>query len=76
LSQEILAARSGFSTEFISLVERGRNGPSVAGLARIAKALQIQVKDLFDFQKADACEEADQKKKAEVARICRRKGKL
>jgi transcriptional regulator with XRE-family HTH domain len=51
LSQEALAAKSGYSTEFISLVERGRNSPSVAGLARIARALKVEIKDLFDFSK-------------------------
>lgn len=49
LSQEALAAKSGYSTEFISLVERGVNAPSIAGLARIAKALKIEIKALFEF---------------------------
>jgi transcriptional regulator with XRE-family HTH domain len=49
LSQESLAAKARYSTEFISLVERGLNSPSVAGLARIAKALNVEIKDLFDF---------------------------
>jgi transcriptional regulator with XRE-family HTH domain len=49
LSQEGLAAKAGYSTEFISLVERGLNAPSVAGLARIAKALKVEIKELFDF---------------------------
>lgn len=49
-SQEKLAERSGYSVEFISLVERGVNAPSVAGLAKIAKALSVEVKDLFDFR--------------------------
>jgi transcriptional regulator with XRE-family HTH domain len=49
LSQEALAAKSRYSTEFISLVERGKNAPSVAGLARIAKALGVEIKELFDF---------------------------
>lgn len=51
LSQEALAAKSHYSTEFISLIERGVNSPSVAGLARIAKALNVEVKDLFDFER-------------------------
>jgi len=51
LSQEQLAAKTRYSTEFISLVERGLNAPSVAGLARIAKAFKVEVKDLFDFGK-------------------------
>jgi len=49
LSQERLAAKTRYSTEFISLVERGLNAPSVAGLARIAKALKVEIKDLFEF---------------------------
>lgn len=49
LSQEQLAAKTRYSTEFISLVERGLNAPSVAGLSRIAKALKVEIKDLFDF---------------------------
>ncbi|MCA9287138.1 MAG: helix-turn-helix transcriptional regulator [Phycisphaerales bacterium] len=51
ISQEKLASISGYSTEFISLVERGRNAPSVAGLARIAKGLGVEVKELFEFAK-------------------------
>ena len=41
--------KSGYSIEFISLVERGINAPSVDGCERIAKTLHISVKDLFDF---------------------------
>jgi transcriptional regulator with XRE-family HTH domain len=51
LTQEDLAEKAGYSVEFISLVERGLNAPSVAGLAKIAKALKVEVKDLFDFRK-------------------------
>lgn len=49
LTQEALAEKCGYSVEFISLVERGLNAPSVAGLAKIAKALKVEVKDIFDF---------------------------
>jgi len=49
LSQDALGEKSHYSTEFISLVERGVNSPSVEGLDRIASALGVQVKDLFDF---------------------------
>ena len=51
LSQEALAAKSRYSTEFISLVERGLNAPSVAGLARIAKALNVEIKELFKLKR-------------------------
>jgi transcriptional regulator with XRE-family HTH domain len=51
LSQETLAAKARYSVEFISLVERGINAPSIAGLARIAKALNVDIKELFVFGK-------------------------
>lgn len=49
LTQEQLAEAVGCSVEFISLVERGVNAPSVAGLADFAKVLKVEVKDLFTF---------------------------
>ena len=52
LSQEIFAEKSGYSVEFISLVERGINAPSVAGLEKIASVLRVSIKDLFDFRKS------------------------
>ena len=48
LTQARLAEKSGYSIEFISLVERGINAPSVEGCGRIAKTLGVKVKDLFD----------------------------
>jgi transcriptional regulator with XRE-family HTH domain len=52
LTQEKLAEAVGCSVEFISLVERGVNAPSVAGLADFAKALKlkVEVRDLFNFE--------------------------
>lgn len=49
MTQEKLAEGASYSTEFISLIERGRNAPSLAGLARIAKALRVEPKDLLNF---------------------------
>ena len=51
LTQEQLAEKSGYSVEFVSLVERGVNAPAVAGFEKIAKVLGVEVKDLFDFRK-------------------------
>jgi len=48
-TQEQLAEATDYSVEFMSLVERGINSPTVAGLERIATALGTEVKDLFDF---------------------------
>jgi transcriptional regulator with XRE-family HTH domain len=51
LTQEQMAEALGCSVEFISLVERGVNAPSVAGLEKFAKVLKVEVKELFDFSK-------------------------
>jgi len=50
LTLEQLAEAVGCSVEFISLVERGVNAPSVAGLEKFAKVLSIEVKELFTFE--------------------------
>ena len=50
LTQEQLAEAVGCYVEFISLVERGVNAPSVAGLEKFAKVLSIEVKELFTFE--------------------------
>ena len=50
LTQEQLAEAVGCSVEFISLVERGVNAPSVAGLEKFAKILKVEVRELFTFQ--------------------------
>lgn len=50
LTQEQLAEAVDCSVEFISLVERGVNAPSVAGLEKFARVLKVEVKDLFTFE--------------------------
>jgi transcriptional regulator with XRE-family HTH domain len=49
LTQEQLAKLTGLSTSFISSMERGINAPSFETLESLAKALDVLVKDLFDF---------------------------
>ena len=51
LTQAQLAKAVGCSVEFVSLVERGVNAPSVAGLEMFAQALKATVVDLFTFQR-------------------------
>jgi len=55
LTQEALAEIIGCSVEFISLVERGINAPSVAGLQGFADALEVEVRDLFTFDGKKPC---------------------
>ena len=50
LTQEQLAESLACSVEFISLVERGVNAPSVAGLEKFARILKVEVKELFTFE--------------------------
>ncbi len=50
LTQEQLAEAIGCSVEFISLIERGVNAPSVSGLEKFAKILKVEVRELFTFE--------------------------
>jgi transcriptional regulator with XRE-family HTH domain len=50
LTQAQLGEASAYSEDFIGLVERGINAPSVNGLERIAKVLKVEVKELFNFE--------------------------
>jgi transcriptional regulator with XRE-family HTH domain len=50
LTQEQLAEAVGCSVEFISLVERGVNAPSIAGLEKFARVLKVEAKELFSFE--------------------------
>jgi transcriptional regulator with XRE-family HTH domain len=50
LTQEQLAGATGISVDFISLVERGINAPSFDNLEKLAKALGVPYRELFDFE--------------------------
>jgi transcriptional regulator with XRE-family HTH domain len=50
LTQEQLAEATGLSVNFISFVERGIKSPSLANMGRIAKALNVPVMELFNFE--------------------------
>ena len=51
LTQEQLAEAADYSVEFISFVERGQHGPSLEGIERLAKALNVKESNLFEFDK-------------------------
>ncbi len=50
LSQEKLAEKVGVDPKQISRIEGGKSAPSLDTLEAIAKHLQVDMKDLFDFQ--------------------------
>ena len=64
LTQTKRAKRVGCSVEFISLVERGVNAPSVAGFEKFANALKVGVSDLFTFGKRKGARKARPTKRA------------
>ncbi|VAX07880.1 hypothetical protein MNBD_GAMMA26-2356 [hydrothermal vent metagenome] len=49
LTQEQLAEQVGLTIESISNIERGIFGPKFDNLEKIANALNVEVKELFDF---------------------------
>lgn len=53
LTQEQLAEAADYSVEFISFMERGQNGPSLEGIERLARALNIKESTLFEFAEDD-----------------------
>lgn len=52
VTQEELADQTGLTVESISNMERGVYGPKFDNLEKIAKALGVPVKDLFEFEPA------------------------
>lgn len=53
-SQEQLADRVDVDPKYISFIECGRNAPSLETMEKIAIALQVEIKDLFEFQHLQA----------------------
>ena len=51
LTQEQLAEAADYSVEFISYMERGQHGPSMEGIERLARALNVKESTLFEFDK-------------------------
>ena len=48
LSQEDLGFKSSLHRTYISEVERGRRNISIVNIAKIAKALDLNIKEFFD----------------------------
>lgn len=48
LSQEDLGFKSSLHRTYISEVERGRRNISIVNIAKIAKALDLSIKEFFD----------------------------
>jgi transcriptional regulator with XRE-family HTH domain len=52
LTQAALAEKAKISNEFMSGIERGARLPSLVTLEKLAEALRVDLKDLFNFNQA------------------------
>ncbi|MBE8715736.1 helix-turn-helix domain-containing protein [Cellvibrio polysaccharolyticus] len=59
ITQEQLADQVGVTIESISNIERGIHGPSFDNLEKIARALQVPVYRLFEFDHPDHLRPSD-----------------
>ncbi|MDO5436961.1 MAG: helix-turn-helix transcriptional regulator [bacterium] len=48
-SQETLAEKANLNRSFVGLLERGETNITVKNLESIANALEVNIKELFDF---------------------------
>ena len=49
LTQETLAEKADLNRSFIGLLERGKTNVTIKNIEAIANALEIDIKNLFDF---------------------------
>jgi len=49
LSQEQLAEKAGISSKYLSRIEMGQHFPSIDILIKLAKALNVELRDFFEF---------------------------
>jgi transcriptional regulator with XRE-family HTH domain len=63
MSQEELAHLAGIAVSQVGRIERGVLNPSISTLFAIARALEVEPKELFDFKEKLIRKSPDQKKK-------------
>lgn len=71
LTQEAFAARCGISVSFASLLERGERSPSYETLIEMARALEVQVGDLFRESAVESYDDPYYARLLDFARTCR-----
>jgi len=49
LSQEALAEKVGISSKYVSSIERGKENPTLDTVIGLAKALNVDILELFNF---------------------------
>ncbi len=58
MTQETLALESTVQRQFISLIERGENQPTISTIFRLASALKIRPSELISRTEIEVAEEA------------------
>ena len=53
LSQEALALEAGIQRNYVSLIERGINQPTITIISKLATALEVQPSQLIELVEAD-----------------------
>ncbi|MDR6720891.1 helix-turn-helix transcriptional regulator [Paenibacillus sp. 2003] len=48
LSQERLALKAGLNTSYLGQIERGEKSPTISVIDKIASALDVNIKDIFE----------------------------
>lgn len=54
MTQEKLAEKIGVDPKYVSFIEVGRSSPSLEALEKLAQALDVDIKDLFEFSHHEA----------------------
>lgn len=49
LSQERLAHEAGLDRTYVSGIERGIRNPSLQNIGKLARAMRVPIRDLFDW---------------------------
>ncbi|HDQ25621.1 MAG TPA: XRE family transcriptional regulator [bacterium] len=52
MTQEILSERAGITANFLCLIEGGRKKASVATIGKLADAMNIPLKEFFDYSRS------------------------
>lgn len=82
LSQEQLSEKVDIDPKYVSFIECGRSSPSLETMESIARSLEVEIKDLFEFAHLQAggvkveeieklLEGADEEKKRTILKIIR-----
>ena len=63
MTQEDVADKAGIAVSQVGRIERGKLNPSISTIFVIALALEIEPKELFDFEETFVKKKSDGKKK-------------